>query len=387
MHCTYRFRILVVGTICLAGMALSARLTTAQGLPAPKGKLADKCQKAIKKSGGAFVGQALTGYSKCSTDILKCFETSGNDLKRFTCGGKVAGKCTTAIDKVAKARVLNHRKAIVKACDVAGLTIDDIKGADGLGFQAQATACNDAGFPLNDVGGLASCVAAQHECLAERMVLVEQPRAKELMRVTHISQPRLDSLSCLTDLVGGGFHVADPKPDGAFIVGCESAISKTAAKFAGAKLKGVQKCVDGAFTCLQTKVPADQTDCLAKAGATCAKEFAKIDTALGKVDGAVDKKCDDPANPGSKYASLLVSADAADLDSPTVECGTALGTYDQYKTCLRNEHEDRVDDLLRAEAPRADELLSRIGCELDTLSCGHPTPSPTATPIATPTPP
>jgi hypothetical protein len=60
------------------------------------------------------------------------------------------------------------------------------------------------------------------------------------------------------------------------------------------------------------------------------------------------------------------------LTTPTVECasvGTDPATYTGYKACLLAQHEARVDELLRVEVPRADELLALVGCTLDGMQC------------------
>ena len=51
---------------------------------------------------------------------------------------------------------------------------------------------------------------------------------------------------------------------------------------------------------------------------------------------------------------------------------TDPATYTGYKSCLVAQHEARVDDLIRLEMPRTDELLALVGCDLDSLAGGLP---------------
>jgi hypothetical protein len=219
------------------------------------------------------------------------------------------------------------------------------------------------------------------------MFAVQEPRAHELIQeaVSAAALP-VPPLVCLDDL-GDGENLDDPKGAGKLVVQCESTIGKSGRKFVEEKLKRLGMCVDRAFLCVQTKDGADEEICLgSQAARFCASEFKKILTAADFVSPSVDKKCS--PNPAF-YDTALSIPNGANLAAPTAACalvGTDPATYEGYKACLVAQHEARVDELLRFQMPRTDELLAISGCELEGLTCGHPTPTTTPIPTVTPTP-
>jgi hypothetical protein len=350
----------------------------------PPGKLAVKCQAAINKAGRTFVKKKLQGLAKCAHGVLKCLQTKDDtDPKQLSCVAKAGQKCAGAraseFTKIA-AEEAKLVAGVRKVCEVEGFSVENVRSADGLGFDTLAGDCAS----VATVADIADCLAAQHECRVERMFEVEEPRARELIEqaVVAAGLPTPPSLTCLDPLGGSGSR---EKRIGKLVVQCAATIKKAAANFASKKLRSLAKCVDAVSVCVQTKAGTEQQACLAeKAGPTCAKEFGKILAEAAKVGTAVDKKClPDPVAFPDFYDTVLSAPDGANLAAPIAECtlvGADPATYAGYKDCLVDQHEAHVDEVMRFEAPRADELLARVGCQLESLTCGLPTPTATPTP-------
>ncbi len=325
---------------------------------------------------------------KCATGILKCIQTIPDaDPKQQACVVKAGEKCGkpeggefAKIDTEAGKLILTIRKF----CAVNGLTLDDLRGLDGLGFENLANDCPS----LASVEAIAQCIADQHGCAAERMFAVQQPRAHELIQeavgATAFPVPPLD---CLDDL-GGGENLDDPKGAGKQVVKCEATIQKAGRAFIEEKLKRLGSCIDRAFLCWQTKQGADRVICLeSQAARFCTSEFRKVLAAADLVSPSIDEKCTPSAG---FYETALSIPDGVHLAGPSAICadaGTDPATYEGYKACVVAQHEAHVDDILRFQMPRTDELLAISGCDLETLTCGLPTPAVTPTPTVTPTPP
>jgi hypothetical protein len=350
----------------------------------PPGKLAVRCQAAIKKAARTFVRKKLQNLDKCANGVLKCIQTKADgDPKQQACVVKAGQKCAQAPGGAfAKIAAEENKLAasIRKFCEVQGLSVEDLRRAEGLGFDNLAGDCPS----LATVADIAECLAAQHECRVEQLFTVQEPRARELIEeAVDAAALALPPLVCL-DSLGDGENLDDPEGTGKLVVQCESVIKKAGTTFVDNKLKSLEKCVDDVFDCVQTRQGAAKGRCLAKAGATCAQEFARALAETGKVRPSVDKKCfPDPAKFPSFYATALSIANGANLAAPTAECtlvGDDPATYPGYKDCLVAQHEARVDDLIRFQVPRTDELLARVGCDLDSLTCGLSTPTPIPTP-------
>jgi cysteine-rich repeat protein len=211
----------------------------------------------------------------------------------------------------------------------------------------------------------------QHECYAEKLLEVQEPRAMELMRFAGVNATAL--LPCLVDHGGNGENLNDPKGAGKAVESCEKTIKKTGIKFVSKKLKSLQKCADAVFTCVQTK--PGETKCMDKANATCTKELDKIAQEEAKIGPAIDKKC---ADSEIAYA-VLGASNAANLDALAMECALygvgSLSTLADYKQCVFQQHECRVEELVRFEVPRAEELFGALTPPVDLRSAFCPAPA------------
>ncbi len=162
---------------------------------------------------------------------------------------------------------------------------------------------------------------------------------------------------------------------------CQKQIGKVGGKFVKNKLKRLDKCLAGIFKCIQTKDATKQPACTAKAAAKCDKELAKIFASdEPKLEDGLLKKCDDP---GTLDIADLRSPDGLDFQRVALFCDTeydlALVTVDEVARCVRTHKECRVEQIFRAQFPRAAELLDFAGVDgalVANLTCLTGSPGP-----------
>ncbi len=355
--------------MCLGLAVISSGPAGASALPDPAAaKAADKCQVAINKASAKFASQTLKYHEKCYDAVFKCVQTKPGDQK---CIDKAAAKCTKEVQIKRPKNEAKLLGAIQKKCT----SFADLMSDDGLGYNALAATCTDAGFPLSGVNAIAGCVRELSECHAERMFGAQMPRARGFA----IQEPITIRLGTCLQGTGLG-DVGDPKGLGKALDKCQKQVKKASAKFVAGKRKSLQKCVGALFKCTQTK-PNDPA-CIAKAQAKCDKEFVtNIPKLEAKLAAALGKRC------LAVFPALLpVSAmNVSVLGAICQQLGIpAFATMGDYAQCIVRRNECEVDDLFGATAPRADALLQTVGHTLHRGVCG-PTPTPTATPTSTAT--
>jgi hypothetical protein len=351
--------VLLLFTIVPAGAA---------GLGGPEAaKQAVACQQAITKAGTAFVGATLKRLEKCYDGLFTCVQTKP-DIQG--CVTKAIATCTALGTKAPQTRA-KIAATLAKKCP----RFADLTNVDGLGYQSIASECQmDFGATLADVGSVAECVRAQHECLAELAFSVAMPRAAKLGTDLGVS-PRAGS--CLVNRGGGG-DSGDPKGAGKALGVCQKALKQAGAKLVAAKLKSLGKCVTTAFGCAQTK--PDETKCAGKARAACDKTFGSdLPAAEAKAAAAIDKKCRAIFSEVDSESALQTQALASACESVGV---VSLATLDDLVRCVLRQHTCAAEEQLRFQAPRAATLLQETGHALASAFCG---PAPTPTPEDTPT--
>ena len=204
--------------------------------------------------------------------------------------------------------------------------------------------------------------------------------------------PRLPFIAVLISIVALATSIAAVRPawtqglidpDAArAVVRCQKAVNKAARTFANAKLGNLNKCVETELTCLQVK--AGDIDCEPQAATTCTKQFIRTDQAITKLRTSIGKACGPSAVPYSTLR-LAVGLDIDGLRSTCLPFGIgSLDTLESYTECVFRIADCRVDDVVEAGTPRAEELLGRVGRSLRAVYC--PTPAPTSTAAITPTP-
>ena len=370
IHLAAAVTVLLVVSCLVTGSAVSA------GDP----KLIDKCQATLKKSGAKFVGKKLAALTKCTSAVFSCIQTiddtQDGGAKRTACIAKARGGCVQSLGTIRVERQ-TFIAAVTKTC--ATLTPADVAGGSGLGYASLD--CSEFGAPATDVTTMAACIAKQHECLASRIFQLAAPRGLEMIQflppdAVLLPAADLESLACLDDAGGTGTDV-DDLPLGKAIVKCHKSIGKVAAKLAGSRLKSLEKCVDTLFTCAQTKSGDDLVKCREKAHAGCQKGFDKDHDQRAGLGLAIEPACGDAA----LFAALRTPA-GGNLDAllpnalvpaTRVRAAISLGcspllTVADYRACLLARLAGFVDDLVRFQAPRAESLLSQVGCGLG--QCG-----------------
>jgi len=380
-----RSRPAVAAVVCLLTSVALSTPSFGQGLPdAAAAKAADKCQKEIKKAGAKFVGKKLKILDKCTSGIFKCIQTQDDQSK---CIGKSRDKCVSELGKIAGEEA-KYRDSIVAKCGT--VSVADLRSTAGLGYANVDYECEGS---INSVTDIATCVVEKHECRTELLYLVQEPRAKELMEHAGVASSIIDGLECFPPVGGSGADVEDAKGVGKAIDKCAKALAKAGTTFATKKLKGLEKCLDKIFTCEQTK-QSDLVACVAKAKTTCDKEFdTNIPKAKVKLESTIDKGCST-----IDFAGVLGASEGLNLAVLTKECPEfgvpSLTTLAHYKQCIFQQHECRVDEMLRFEVPRIVQLLASVNRPPHAAFCPGPSPTPsvtatpvlTATPTATPTP-
>ena len=166
------------------------------------------------------------------------------------------------------------------------------------------------------------------------------------------------------------------------VVGCQKAIDKAAKTYGTAVVAGLQKCIEGVFSCVQLKT--NDPICEIKATAACDKQFLKIEQAAVKMRATIGKKCSAADVP---YATLrLPEALATDSLAPAcVPLGVAsLDSLESYTECVYRMAQCGASDIVRGAAPRVEDMLALAGRGFPSVFC--PTPVPTTTGVPTPTP-
>ncbi len=190
------------------------------------------------------------------------------------------------------------------------------------------------------------------------------------------------ALSCGGSWVGTaaaqGFDTRTAKA----VVGCQKAIDKAAKTYGTATVAGLQKCIEGVFTCVQLKT--NDPICEIKATAACDKQFVKIEQAAVKLRATIGKKCSAADVP---YATLRLP-EALATDSLAPACAplgvASLDSLESYTECVYRIAQCSASDIARGAAPRIEDMLALAGRGFPSEFC--PTPVPTVTPVATPTP-
>lgn len=184
--------------------------------------------------------------------------------------------------------------------------------------------------------------------------------------------------SCIGNAAAQGLDTRTAKA----VVGCQKAIDKAAKTYGTAVVAGLQKCIEGVFTCVQLKT--NDSTCEIKATVACDKQFLKVDHAAVKMRATIGKTCSAANVP---YATLrLPEALAIDmLATACIPLGVAsLDSLESYTECLYRIAQCSASEIVSGAAPRTEDMLALAGRGFPSVFC--PTPSPTTTAVLTPTP-
>ncbi len=150
---------------------------------AKTGKLAAKCETAVKKAGAKLLASEMKGLQKCTRTVFTCLQAKPTDAK---CMPKAQAGC----DKI-YAQLADQKKGLgaallatlSKPCEAAGLALADVIDDNGLGIGSLSGVCTQAGYPNieNGVQQTSFCLTAFHKCRAAQLVEGEMPRLRELL--------------------------------------------------------------------------------------------------------------------------------------------------------------------------------------------------------------
>jgi cysteine-rich repeat protein len=324
-------------------------------------KAAVACQRAVVKAGAQLIGTRLAGFGACGRGVQHCIQTQPGDA---ACLAKAAARCQSVL-RALETLDVKTAAALHKRCG-GRLRLADVLSAAGLGYAAFAPECGEDG----DLDDLIACVVGEHACRAGMLFEMEQPRAKEMMRLPGMNASMLDTVVCLPDHGGDGETLGDPTGAGKAVDLCAGAIVKAGTGFVRKRLARLARCMDGLFTCVQLK-PNDGA-CLAKARARCDAGDAASTVEERALTSAVAARCNESV---VAYASLR-AARAANLDALADACRRvgvpALDTLADYQQCLLRADACRVEGVVRLQAPRMAELLGLVGRRFGGDHCEAP---------------
>jgi hypothetical protein len=301
-------------------------------------RLAVNCQRAIATGVSRLFRNELANLEACVQGIFKCAQVKFGDNG---CIEPAGTKCTNKLAQIADEQARFIRTSSRKC---ANLAFDNVLAAGGLGYEALASECEtDFGLPLGDRAAISFCVIAKY--------VSEVARLFDLAGVT--LPPGLE----LPNLGGNGMSFNDADT-GRAIVSCSAAIAQRGARPAALHLRDLLNCVEGMFTCIQTK-PTDES-CQLRAAHLCSTALATIDAEETTPATGVEKRCAETILP---FAELLAPA-GANLQALATDCLAvdvpALASLGDYELCLVRQYRCGVEDLVRFAAPRADELLRSL---------------------------
>lgn len=267
----------IIVTAAAGALALSVGTRAVQAQQNQLSTEARKCLESIAKSSGKFVQKKLKAKQKCIEANLKS-----------------PGACAQAtIDATVAALVSKLSDGIAKKCG----PLSPVNF--GLGFIGYPGKCEDAnpndGFTLSDIQ---DCMHDSHEAAVDAMLDVEYGTT------------------------------AGPITDSA-LLGCQSTLAKSAAKFLTTKLKAVQKCRNG----------LNSGKLAGFAAKSCATADSKTQATIAKAESKTR----------AKIASKCTDAQIAMLDV----CNPNATTLMEAQDCLIATHCAAADD----PAPTASDLI------------------------------
>ena len=151
-----------------------------------RGKLLLSCAQTIRKAGAKLVAGASTLAGGCARRVLGCHQQNPADPACITQAQAACGKSSEKLDKLAAAL----GATIAKKCAAPTVTIGELLGATGGGFQSQAALCKALGVPtLGDAAAITDCVTRHHTCRAQQVLERELPRLDELLGTGGLALP------------------------------------------------------------------------------------------------------------------------------------------------------------------------------------------------------
>jgi CSLREA domain-containing protein len=151
-----------------------------------RGKLLASCDQAIRKAGAKLVAGASTLAGGCARRVLACHQQKPGDPACVAKAQAACGKSAGKLDELAG----TLGETIAKKCADPTVTIGELLGATGGGFQSQAALCKALGVPiLGDAAAIADCLTRHHTCRARQVLERQLPRLDELLATGGLTLP------------------------------------------------------------------------------------------------------------------------------------------------------------------------------------------------------
>ncbi len=315
---------------------------------------AERCQSTLAKYAGRFLVQRLDALGRCTSSISRCVHKWPD---RPNCVARAGKKCAAVLSRSAAAEA-RLRSRLIEGCGPAGTT--NLLAEAGLGYEALASRCSDEfAVAIPDTAGFTQCIVDQHDCRAKALLAVEEPRAGQLIALVDGS---LAGDACLP-ILGG---TDSDGQAGAQLLRCGLRIKRVARRMVARRLAALARCASAAFGCLQTEQGDER--CYRRVRTRCDRAVARIDTDASALGPAIAKEC------GGIDFALLHSPAGAHLAGLAAECAARgvsdLATLGDYQLCLYRHHACIVEDILRFESPRVEEMLTLLGHDLKAAFCG-----------------
>jgi hypothetical protein len=161
----------------------------------------------------------------------------------------------------------------------------------------------------------------------------------------------LERALCIAD-VGGADPAAPPLENARAVDGCMRAVRRAGRAFARHRLATLQSCLAAHAACLK---PSANGACAARAEQTCAARKARLGGDEARLSSSVRRAC------AALDFAVLRSEAGANLDGEAARCASfgvpALQSLADYEQCIARQHACAVDELLRFQAPRADDWI------------------------------
>jgi hypothetical protein len=365
--------ILIAASLLAAPLAGVARAVVPPGLTITdpnrpmQPQHAFKCQKQTNKGVAKYLKTWSKTYAKCLGAIAACVQTKGSDS---ACLLKAADGCNTGIFNLGAFDLPTDTQAgsvlentVTDFCRSLTLTeLFDDEG--GPRFSLITDACKN-----RFIQNLESCIFYESNCAAEKMLLVQMPRARDLLATAGVTVGNAinSPKSCLPTETGSG-ALTDAKA-GKALLGCQKSADKAGVSFAAKARGAIAKCADAVMNCAQIKRTQKCVDSAAK---LCTKQFLTVDDAQQKVQDAVTKACTKiPLND-------LFDNDGGDVGALATVCSgvgvSSLATLADYASCIAKQERCQIEESITFTVPRINEFLTATGQSITLPSAFCPAP-------------
>jgi hypothetical protein len=311
---------------------------------------AARCQKMANKGVAKYLSTWSKTYLKCVGAIASCVQTKASDPDCLT---KATDGCNAKITHLSDDDLKDSGEVLEDAVTNFCGSLSPSEAFDDAGgplFGMLATRCNFGSTPF--IQNYASCLLEKTNCVAERMMLVEIPRARDLLTTAGIvGVHTVGAKSCLLD-EGGAGALGDAK-EGKALLGCESKAAKASISFAAKARGSFAKCADAIMACTQLKPTQKCVDAAAK---KCTKASQSVDDTQAKLATAITKACE------KIPLADLTNTNGGDVSNLGTLCDgvgvASVATLADYGNCLAMYERCQVEDSIDLTVPRIEEFFT-----------------------------